>query len=255
MRQNLGWMRERFAEAQIALMTLSRLPAGRVADPVPNISAAAWAFPLVGVAVGGLSAIGYALAIAGHLPPAFAAVTAIAIGIVASGAIHEDGLADLADGLGGGSDTAKKLAIMRDSHVGSYGVLALVISLAMRSICIAALTEPFVVAWTFVALAVASRAAVVLVLYFMPAARADGLGRSASHVGWSRCAVAAVFGLAGLISLTTSWPFVTIAMVAAGVLMAWLAWRYIRGQTGDVLGAVQQFTEIAGWAAVVGWGA
>ena len=251
--QRSGWISQRLAEAQIALMTLSRLPAGRVADPAPGISAAVWAFPLVGVLIGGLSAVGYAVAIAAHLPPALAAAVAVLIGIVASGAIHEDGLADLADGLGGGRDTATKLAIMRDSHVGSYGILALLLSLAMCGICVAALTAPMTVACAFVALAVASRAAIVVVLYMLPAARADGLGQSASDVGWPRLLCALAFGLAVVIALIPSWPTAVFAMALAGALLAWLAMRQIGGQTGDVLGAIQQVTEIAGWVAIVSW--
>ena len=248
-----GWLLERVAEVQIALMTLTRLPAGRVLDPVPSMAAAAWAFPLVGILVGGLGAIGYALALAANLPPAFAALVAIAIAIIVTGAIHEDGLADMADGLGGGRDRAHKLAIMRDSHVGSYGILALLLALAMRGVCITTVGTPLAVACAMVALAAASRAAMVVALFAMPPARSDGLGQAASEVGLWRCAVAVALGAAMLVGLASAWPLVAIAMIAVGALLAWLAWRHIGGQTGDVLGAIQQVTEIAGWAAILSW--
>ncbi len=248
-----GWLLERVAEVQIALTTLTRLPAGHVRDPVPNIAATAWAFPLVGLLVGGLCAIGYGLAVAIHLPPALATLAAIATGLVVTGAIHEDGVADTADGLGGGRDRIRKLAIMRDSHVGSYGILALILSLAMRGVCIATVGAPVIIACALIALAAASRAAMVVALFAMPTARSDGLGQAASEVGLPRCAVAVVLGLIALVALTAAWPVVAITMVGAGVVLAWLAWRHIGGQTGDVLGAIQQLTEIAGWAAIVSW--
>ena len=248
-----SWLPERFAEVQIALMTLTRLPAGRVRDPVPGMAGAAWAFPLIGLVVGAFSAIGYALAHAAHLPPAFAALVAIATGLVITGALHEDGLADTADGLGGGRDRARKLAIMRDSHVGSYGVLALILSIAMRGACIAAIASPFIVACALVALAAASRTAIVIALFAMPAARSDGLGQAAADVDLTRCVTACVLGLGALTALTGAWPIIAIAMTAAGLFIGWIAWRHVGGQTGDVLGAIQQFTEIAGWAVIVSW--
>lgn len=247
-----GALAQRLAEAQIATMTLTRLPAGMVADPAPSSATAAWAFPLVGLVVGGLSALGYAVALALYLPPAIAALVAIAIATIATGAIHEDGLADLADGLGGGRDRAGKLAIMRDSHVGTYGMVALVLSLAIRGVCIAAISTPLAAVCALLALAAASRAAMVVALFAMPPARSDGLGQAAADVDAARCAAAVGFGLAALILLTTFSPAVAVAMLAFGALPAWLAWRQIGGQTGDVLGAVQQLAEIGGWLAVVG---
>lgn len=248
-----GWLPERFAEMRIALMTLTRLPTGRVGDPVPSMAAAAWAYPLVGLLVGGVGALAYGLAVAAHLPPALAALAALAVGLIVTGAIHEDGLADTADGLGGGHDRARKLAILRDSHVGSYGILALILSLATRGVCIATVDAPVVVICALVALAAASRAAMVVALFAMPAARSDGLGQAASNVGLPRCMVGVAFGLAALVILTAAWPVIAIAMVAAGMLLGWLAWRQIGGQTGDVLGAIQQVTEIAGWVVIVSW--
>lgn len=247
-----GVLAGRLAEVQIAIMTLTRLPAGQVSEPVPGIGAGAWAFPLVGLIIGGLSALAYVAAIALDLPPAIAALVAIAVGTFATGAIHEDGLADLADGLGGGRDRQGKLAIMRDSHVGTYGIVALVLSLALRGACLASVSTPLTAVCGLLALAAASRAAMVVALFALPPARSDGLGQAAAEVDIGRCAFAVGLGLVALVALTTLAPAVAAAMLVFGALPAWLAWRQIGGQTGDVLGAVQQLAEIGGWLALVG---
>lgn len=248
-----NWLFLRLAEAQIALMTLTRVPAGRVADPVPTIAAASWAFPIIGLIVGGFSALGFVLALGVNLPVALAALIAIAVGLIVTGALHEDGLADVSDGFGGGQTTERKLAIMRDSQVGSYGVLALILAIAVRAVCMTEIDNSTIIICALVALSAASRAAIVLVLFVLPPARADGLGQSATSVELVRCIVALVCGLGALIVMTNAWLLVIVAMAVAGMLVAWIAVRQIGGQTGDVLGAVQQVTELAGWIAIVSW--
>ena len=247
-----GWPLERLAEVRIATMTLTRLPVGRVTDPAPGMAAAAWAFPLVGLFVGGISALGYSLAIAAQLPAAFAALVALTASLMISGALHEDGLADTADGLGGGRTRADKLAIMRDSHVGTYGVLALILSIALRGVCIASVS-PAVAVCALIGLAAASRVSLVLALAAMPPARPEGLGKTASAVRLPSCLIALAIGSTALVMLTDAWPAIALAMLVGGLLLAWLALRAIGGQTGDILGALQQVTEIAGWAALVSW--
>ena len=124
-------LRARATEVQLALMLLTRLPAGRI-DPAPTIAAAAWAFPLAGAVVGVLQALVLIAAIGLGLPMAMAAGLALAAGVLATGGLHEDGLADCADGFGGGRSPARKLEIMRDSRIGSYGALALILGLGLR---------------------------------------------------------------------------------------------------------------------------
>ncbi|MFT5510697.1 MAG: adenosylcobinamide-GDP ribazoletransferase [Hyphomicrobiaceae bacterium] len=251
MTQSRNWFIERFVEAHIALMFLSRIPTGRVSEPVPTIASATWAFPLVGALIGCVGALGYVLSIAADLPPAMAGIIALALMIAVSGAIHEDGLADLADGLGGGRDVAHKLSIMRDSNLGSYGVLTLILALSLRGLAIMSLADIVVVASSIIALAIASRSLMVLGLYFMPSARSDGLGQAASRVSLSRTVIASACGLVALIALSPYWLVVLVCMMLGAALIGWLAWRQIGGQTGDVLGAMQQCSEIAGWVAIV----
>lgn len=246
-----SWLAERFAEARIASMFLSRLPAGRVAEPVPTIAAAAWTFPVVGACIGSVGAAGYTIAVAVGLPPSVSAIVAIALTIATTGALHEDGLADIADGFGGGRDAPQKLAIMRDSRLGSYGVIALILALSLRALAIASVADWVIVSTSAIALAGASRAMMVLALYFLPAARADGMGEDASHVSLARVGLAGAVGLAALTALSPYWVIVLASMTTAALLMGWLAYRQIGGQTGDVLGAIQQCSEIAGWLAIV----
>ena len=249
------WLDERIGEMRIALLTLTRLPLASVGEPPPTLAASSWAFGLVGGIVGGASALGFGVAVAANLPVVLAGLVAIAIGIVVTGAMHEDGLADLADGFGGGHDPERKLAIMRDSQVGSYGVLALILAIALRALCIGAIEQPMVVVCAMIAIAVASRSAMVVVLYAMPAARGDGLGRLAVGVGGAQVtvALASALGIGCVLVAVPVWLACLVAMGIAGVGLSWLALRQIGGQTGDVLGAAQQVTEIAGWIAIVSW--
>ena len=116
-------LRLRTVELQLAFALLTRLPIGRLPDKVPKTGDAAWAFPLVGFVIGGISGAAF-LFCGAFLPPMPAAFIAIATGIALTGALHEDGLADVADGFGGGQDRSTKLDIMRDSRIGTFGIVA-----------------------------------------------------------------------------------------------------------------------------------
>lgn len=243
-------LRTRLAELQLAVMLLTRLPAGRMAQ-APDIGTAAWAFPLAGAAVGGITAAVLAAALAVGLAPAIAAGLALAAGVLATGGLHEDGLADVADGFGGGQDRARKLDIMRDSRIGSYGGLALILSLGLRWQAMAALAahDPILAIGAVIALAMTSRAWLVFALLWMPAARADGMGKGAAGTTLP-CALAAM-ALAVPCMVMTAGPMLTLAVLLGQLITLFafsrIAMRQIGGQSGDVLGAMQQLTEIAGW--------
>ena len=119
-------------DIRMGFLILTRVPAGTIAGLVPTMGASAWTWPLVGAFVGGISALVWGLGLYLGLPPLPAAALAILAGTVATGGLHEDGLADLADGFGGGRDKARRLEIMRDSRIGSYGALAIGFSLLIR---------------------------------------------------------------------------------------------------------------------------
>src|SRR5690606_31782388 len=142
----------------------------------PHLAQAAWAFPLAGLVVGLAGAAVLALGGLAGLPAMLAALLAVGATILATGGLHEDGLADLADGTGGAT-REKRLEIMRDSRIGSYGVLALILAVGLRAAAIAALFgQPWLAAAGMVGLAAASRAGMAAGLRLMPPARAGGLG-------------------------------------------------------------------------------
>ncbi|WP_212524228.1 adenosylcobinamide-GDP ribazoletransferase [Actibacterium sp. MT2.3-13A] len=241
----------RLAELRVAAMLLTRLPVGRLAGHVPTLAAARWAYPLVGAGVGVVMWAVCAGAAELGLPPGISALLAVAAGVLATGGLHEDGLADLADGFGGGRDRARKLEIMRDSRIGSYGVLALAIVLGLKVQAMAGVAGSAPPLGPFVALAAGSRFAMLAVLEALPPARADGLGHAAGETGgwrpWAGLAVA----LAVMLPLGGAALGLLAALALAAVAVAVLAKRQIGGQTGDVLGAVQQVSDGAGWLAAL----
>jgi len=233
----------------------TRLPLGEgVAEP-DILARGSWAFPVVGALIGLACAIAFAIAIGLAVPPLAASLVAVAAGVLVTGALHEDGLADTADGFGGGHDIAAKLAIMRDSHSGAFGVLALVFSVGLRAAALDAIGTRWAVLGALVAAHAVGRGGLASALYLLPAARSDGLGASAgrpepAEAGWS-AGIAAVLALAALgIGAGLA------ALVAAAIVMAAigaLAQSQIGGQTGDVLGAIEQGGETAMLLAVASW--
>jgi len=237
--------RARGAELAAAFTLLTRLPVHRLPlGSAPNSASAVWAYPLVGAAVGGIGGAAYWLASAFACPPALAAPWALAVLILVTGALHEDGLADFADGLGG-SSKEQSLAIMRDHHIGSYGVIALILSLAIRIIAIAVIAGTAAVAVALIAAGAASRLAAVLVMAALPAARVDGLSASVGRPTASLAAAA--FGVAFVVSWLLL-PIGTALIVifgAAGAALAIgaIASARLGSQTGDVLGAAVVLAE------------
>lgn len=239
---------QRLAQLKVALMLLTRLPVGTLCAPVPGLAASAWAFPVAGLAVGTFAAMTMAIALWLALPAAVAAGLAVATGVLLTGGLHEDGLADLADGFGGGNTRARKLEIMRDSHIGSYGTLALILAIGLRWQAIAALPD-YTACAAIIAMAIASRAGLPVVMLVMPPAREDGLGRSAMGGSATGAAVAVALATLGLCLFLGLASGIGVGLAIAGAFLAvgLLARQQVGGQTGDVLGAMQQLAELAGW--------
>lgn len=239
--------RRRLAELQTAFILLTRLPVGRAPDDGPTIYQACWAFPICGLAVGAIAGAAFWLAAWLGLPDTAAAMLAIGAGILASGGFHEDGLADVADGFGGGWDQEAKLRIMRDSRIGSYGVLALIVVIGSKAAAITGMGEGAGL-MAFIALAAASRAGLAIITVALPPARSDGLGKSmASAIEPWRLILGVAIAVVCVLPL--GFPgFIGLAgMAVATWAMAMLAKRQIGGQTGDVLGAAQVVSETTGW--------
>ena len=240
-------LRQHIVELQIALLLLTRLPAGRLASCPPDLAAASWAFPLAGLVVGfGVGGSYMGLALLG-LPALLAAVLALAVGLVLTGALHEDGLADCVDGFGGGQTRAQKLDIMRDSRVGSYGVLALIITMAARILALSAFPADLSSLMLIISLAMISRLNMLACLAYLPAARSDGLGQLASKPRPFSIAIAAALCVPVTLFSSALIIYALIAAAAAALCLAHFSKQQIGGQTGDVCGAVQVLGETAGW--------
>ncbi|WP_142849428.1 adenosylcobinamide-GDP ribazoletransferase [Telmatospirillum sp. J64-1] len=237
------------ADLHLAATFLTRLRLPPLAAlPPGGLAGSMWAFPLVGAVVGGIGAL--VLWAAGLvLPPLVAALLALAVMALLTGALHEDGLADMADGFGGGRDKARKLEIMRDSRIGSYGVLALVLLVGLKA---AALSPALPLA--LVAAAALSRAVMPAVLHLLPPARDDGLGAGAGTPSAATVWIALALGAAVVLLCLPGWTgFAALCAAAlAALAVTRLARRQIGGHTGDVLGALQQITETAVLIAAVG---
>lgn len=237
---------KRLHQVRLAMMMLTRVPMGLLPDPVPTLAASAWAFPFVGMATG---AIGWAVlqgCLALELTPTLAALLALATMTWVTGALHEDGLADFADGIGGGRDRDHRLEIMRDSRIGSYGVVALVLMIGMKAAALSHL-GPLTSLAAFVFSGLASRLLMLAVLIWMAPARGDGMGYTATGVLAKAIVPGALVMVLFALMLGASFLLALFAMALAAALVALLAHRRIGGQTGDVLGAVQSVSETAGW--------
>ena len=230
-----------------ALGLLSRLPVpvdGAMA--AARGAAAAWAYPVAGFVIGALMALIASMALWLGLSAPIAAGLALTACVIVTGAMHEDGLADSADGLWGGWEPARRLEIMKDSHIGVYGVCALVLSLLLRWIALTALVAAGLHWAAIITAAMASRAALTALMIILPNARGYGLsqmvGRPTGAVAWVALAIAllATIGLWGWFGLLVGWIAGVLVLLCAAIARA-----KIGGQTGDILGATQQITELA----------
>ena len=248
-------LREQWRLFWLAVVYFTRLPAPRALalGEVPPERAVRY-FPLAG-ALAALPAAALLAAAAQCWSPWIAAVLAMAALAWLTGALHEDGLADTFDGLGGGRDVASRLEIMRDSRLGSFGALALVLSLLLKAAALAQLLGQGAVraALLWLAVQVISRALAAAVMLALPYARAGQTGKVTALAQSLRradgaCALAAG-AVAWLLLAALAWPWRALAALAVLVRMYALWVRVLRarlgGYTGDTLGAAQQLAETA----------
>jgi adenosylcobinamide-GDP ribazoletransferase len=250
------------SDLRLALMLLTRLPAGKSAVPDDaTVARAAWIFPVVGLLIG--AAGGGVFMFASYIGMGMASSVLLGMGtqVLLTGALHEDGLADTADGFGGGRSRERKLEIMRDSRIGTYGVVALILVLSLRFTALQDIASNLLsisdeledvdgqnsaVIIALIATGALSRAAMVVVWYLLPPARNDGLAAGSGTVSFGSAVAAAV--LAALIAFAALPSFAFLVACAAAVILALavaaLAQWQIRGHTGDVLGATQQIAEV-----------
>lgn len=238
----------------LAFLTRIPLPSFLFRDHIAA-SSAAWGFPVVGLLIGFAQALAVGLLVALGLHPVVIAVLVMGGSIMLTGALHEDGLGDVADSLGG-STRERKRAIMKDSRLGTFGVLALVLMAAIKLGFLMSLAGGF--QWSLalgvlVGASVVSRALMTVVWAVLPAANTEGLGseRPSLVIGL----IALAIGCAVLVALVPLVPVVVlvgalVAVITAVAFALFARWQY-GGVTGDVCGATQMLTELAFYGAAL----
>lgn len=231
-----------------AVRFFTRIP---VSDHIPHSEAllnhAARYFPAIGLLVGVISAMVFGLSSL-LLPQTISVLLAMSASIYLTGAFHEDGLSDMTDGLGGGWDKLRILDIMKDSRVGNYGVIVIVMALVIKFMCLVEAKT----AWVPILLITGhafSRYCSVLIMAGMQYVREDTLSKAkplATKLSGNALVVATVFGLVPLLWL----PFgaMLVGMTAGVLITIWLGrklQKWLGGYTGDCLGAAQQLSEVA----------
>ncbi|GJE42476.1 adenosylcobinamide-GDP ribazoletransferase [Methylobacterium soli] len=237
----------------------SRLPVPRLPgepDPhaTPDFRRVPRMLPVAGVILALPAALVLVAAKGLGLGPFLAATLAVTFAALVTGALHEDGLADLADGFGGGTTRERRLEIMRDSRIGSYGGVALVLSLALRIGALATLLDRTGAVSSAVALVLAaslSRVAALAPMVLLAPARPGGASAAVGRPSKASVGIAAGIGLAlALLGLPVGLPLAGLVLMpllalTASLVLSGIAQAKIGGQTGDVIGACQQVAEIA----------
>lgn len=242
------------ADLLVSLRFFSRLPVPETAREralgAGGFASASALAPVAGMILAIPQVAVLALSSALALPPVVCSLLALTASVLLTGALHEDALADCADGFGGGRDRERKLAIMRDSRIGAFGTVAIVLSLLLRASALAAAVAAGFGGTAIFVAAILSRAACLAPLAILRPARSDGAG-AASAVTADRFSAATILAFALSIAIASA-EHVDVMRSAGAVLLAALAavattalaWRQIGGQTGDVAGAAQQVAEI-----------
>lgn len=238
--------RPRLADLWEALALLSRLP---VPDHAPRGAASAWAWPLAGAAVAAMAAACGSLGAALGFGAGVNAAIILIAQAMATGALHEDGLADTADGLWGGRTRARRLEIMKDSRIGSYGVLALLLITLIRWSALTGLVAASAHWPALIAAGALSRVPMAALMAALPNARGTGLSQTVGRPTGATVGLGAALALAlalavgGLMVLAMA-----LVMALTAAALGLIARARIGGQTGDILGASQQLAEAAALA-------
>lgn len=231
----------RLNDLAAAVSFLTRIPV-RLREE-PSMTAAVPWFPVVGAGVGMIVG-GVAVGLAELVPMSVAAAVAVLVGVLVTGAFHEDGLADVADAFAGGWTVEQRLRILKDPLHGSYGVAALCGTIVLRIVALASL-GPAVAFAGAIAAHTLGRGAAVGLMGTVRVATADGLGADYARSLPRRSAVVGVAVSIAIAAVATGWWVAALAVAAAlsAAAVGWLAVRKIGGVTGDVLGATEQVAE------------
>jgi adenosylcobinamide-GDP ribazoletransferase len=229
----------------------SRLPTGRAPHRRPNLTRMALALPFASLVIG----VGPALVLLGlewlSVPHYFAAALAVTAMVAATGGMAEDALADSLDGLFGGHDVETRLAIMKDSRHGTYGVCAIVLLLALRIAAIGSIANPLAAAGVWLAAAVMARSGALWLPVALPAARTGGAAATAGQVSRQAFGIGAIF-MVVLSFVLAAFAVSVVGLIVAYVLGALVVWgwvtlcrRLVGGQTGDLIGGLMALVEVA----------
>ncbi len=236
-----------FSDLLAGFGLLTRLPLPAFAHAAPKADAA-WAWPVVGFAIAAAAALVAALGCELGLTPEIAAVLVLIAAALLTGGLHEDGLADCVDGFFGGRSKERRLEIMKDSMIGSYGALALGLILLLRWTALTAVIEGG--HWgAILAAGALSRVPMVALMAGLDNARGSGLSASVGKPSAATAGAAAMTALV-LALLAAGWVAIPMAFATLAVTLTVgaVARKKIGGQTGDVLGAAQQIAEAAALA-------
>lgn len=229
-----------------AMIFLTRipLPAGNAARTQP-LATAMRTFPVAGALIGGLGGLAFLLAATLGAPLPLAGALAIAATVAITGALHEDGFADVCDGFGGGYERERKMEIMRDSLLGTYGATGLVLSLLIRVVAVGTLA-PLDALAAMIAAGALGRGLIPVSMTLNFSARSDGVAASSGYPTEGSTWAAVLLGLLiALVALGPGQGFLAFFVALAGVAgLAALAKRHIGGYTGDVLGCGAQTVDI-----------
>lgn len=252
-----GLLSRRTDELRLAVMLLSRLPAGRCRNPDLAMGSSLWAWPLVAIPLALVMVLTGWLAMAAGLPALAAGFLMLMAQALLTGGLHEDGLADCADAMGAGGSRERRLEIMRDSRIGSFGAIALMTTIGLRASLLAGVLETAPGAANQFAVLLCAmmlgRASVGLVMLWLTPARSNGLGAaSASGVTAGRVVVALAVSLSALagsvfwcgLPVPTAGAMVAAVMVTGSAVALW-ARSKLGGYSGDTLGAGILLTETA----------
>lgn len=249
---------------RLALMFYTRLPVGELKhyDEILHNQSTRY-FTLVGALVGGLCALVYGLCLS-FFSPALAVLLSVVFGIWLTGAFHEDGLADSCDGIGGGWDSQRILDIMKDSRIGTYGMVGLVSVLAIKCLALteiahntatAAGQNAFgIMAAVMICGHILSRWSAVLTMRLLPYVRMDESSKSkpvTKALTTHDFVIASAVALLALMLLPWGWQWAALGMLPPGAYLFHKLKYWLKGYTGDGLGAMQQVTEVGFYLAVI----
>lgn len=235
-----------FNQFKSAFVTLTRFSFFTIKDDEFDLSGSLWAFPIVGLILGGMLSVGaWGLTVL-QIDPLIGSAMLVVWMILLTGALHEDGFADCADALGA-STPERRLEIMRDSQIGTYGTLALIFGFGIRVYTISLFWETELIYHALIICLMASRGAIIFVPLFSQPARRDGLAASFKNIKLYQLVIGQILvGVTGYLLIGTGIIYILVAAISVGFLTARFATARLGGFTGDVLGATEQLAQIIG---------